>query len=347
MIPSITKRRGVWAFACTCLITAATVGGYFLLIATPGCQSTVAEPLPAPAPYVPAVETLAELRADWDADAAFNWAATPTLATFCRDAYLDPEPAAEAYRAAGFETCHAINHGSHWAFILTQGDLCVVVFRGTDDMADWRTNIDSAPLNTPDGAVHGGFWVAYGHVSNEIAEQVAERKPRFVWTTGHSLGGALAVMCAWDLIDERGIDVHGVMTFGQPMVAMRQLARHFDDILSHRYAHIVNQTDIVARIPPGYSHCGSLVWFKGDAIRRSVPRVFGANGPGAEVADDVELPPLSPEEYEVFKANVLTTEPEVIRTPEGERIYRGDTPFLRDHGMEHYLTAIKKAIGKN
>ena len=61
------------------------------------------------------------------------------------------------------------------------------------------------------------------------------------------------------------------------MVARKQLADHLNTLLLGRYAHFVNEADIVPRVPPTFTHCGSLVWFTGGIIKRSKPKhLFGA-----------------------------------------------------------------------
>ena len=73
--------------------------------------------------------------------------------------------------------------------------------------------------------------------------------------TGHSLGAAMATICA-SRLHELGADLV-LYTFGSPRVGDNIWARQFDDIEAYR---IVNNNDIVCRVPPFgyYSHVGFL-----------------------------------------------------------------------------------------
>ena len=157
----------------------------------------------------------------------------------------------------------------------------------------------------------------------------------------------MAVVAAYDLIENGHRDVHGVMTFGQPMIAGAPLAAHLDRVLFGKFAHFVNDADLVPRVPPSLKHCGSLVWFKPGGIERSKRKrvVYGAKGedePPPAQAD--VLPPLSEQEFEQAKASVRK-EREPKKTPDGRPVYQGNAPFLKDHSMELYLDKIRKNSG--
>merc|ERR1712146_338946 len=88
----------------------------------------------------------------------------------------------------------------------------VVAFRGTEDLRNWITNLHAfgrASLKLPscapgnDVLVHPGFYYAFQSVREQIytaldeLESVVGNYELFV--TGHSLGAALASLCALDL----------------------------------------------------------------------------------------------------------------------------------------------------
>lgn len=325
------------------------LGLSFSVLLSPPRAETVHQPKPDSRPFVPVKQPLDELRQDWDSEAPFTWAATPILAQLSREAYLPSGDAVTAFQSIGFEDCHTIAHGSMWASVISRDDLTVVVFRGTDDNADWQVNLDVATVTTRHGAVHQGFWNAYKSMAVEIVALVAKRKPKVLWTTGHSLGGALAVVCAWDLEENHQCPIHGVATFGQPMVAKAALAKHLETLFRGRYARFVNRTDIVPRIPPRFTDVGSLVWFNETGIRRSPPIGFAAAQPDQPTAVQpdqpaVEVQPLSDQQFREFKRAVLATDRKPSRTPEGEVIYEGDTPYILDHAIEDYMEAIAKEL---
>ncbi|MCA9175395.1 MAG: lipase family protein [Planctomycetales bacterium] len=147
-------------------------------------------------------------------------------------------------------------------------DEIVVCFRGTEKkLDDWVIDLDCSLVSGPlGGKVHQGFYDAlamvWGALHETVAKLMAER-PRQLWLTGHSLGGALAMLAAAKWTDE-GMPVTGIHTFGQPRVGDNEFARNYDFKLRQRSFRHVNHLDIVTRTPPramGYSHAGTLVYF--------------------------------------------------------------------------------------
>ena len=83
--------------------------------------------------------------------------------------------------------------------------------------------------------------------------------------TGHSLGGALALLCAHRLALQT-VPIHSVHTFGQPRVGDHAFAAAYDSLLGDRTYRVVNQNDVVPRLPGvllGYQHAGHLAFLNG------------------------------------------------------------------------------------
>ncbi len=137
----------------------------------------------------------------------------------------------------------------------------VVAYRGTEmHIGDWLTDARALPAeNTEPGIkVHGGFWEALkinrDHEEKTVIDRVEEildrdearqdgvLLPRFF--TGHSLGGALALITAREIAR----DINGACyTFGAPRVANYD---YFKDMKTPVF-RVVNSADIVPRVPPG------------------------------------------------------------------------------------------------
>ena len=85
-----------------------------------------------------------------------------------------------------------------------------------------------------------------------------------IWITGHSLGAALATLCAG-----RYGRAQGVYTFGSPRVGNENFKQHLD-VEIYR---IVNNDDIVPRLPSlgVYTHVGELKFIDCDGIMRGTP----------------------------------------------------------------------------
>ena len=152
----------------------------------------------------------------------------------------------------------------------TQGFVCkrdvedspyvVLAFRGTEkNVADWLTDANCVPVADGETKVHKGFLEAFTGVSDGQYSTVEEKikevlkmpkakdangDPIPLFITGHSLGGALALL-ATKLVAP---DVDGACyTFGAPRVANYE---YFAEVKTPVY-RIVNSCDIVPRVPPG------------------------------------------------------------------------------------------------
>ncbi|MCZ2340443.1 MAG: lipase family protein [Bacteroidales bacterium] len=321
-------------------------GGFVVYVANskPGRGKIIDEDArPEPGPVRP-VTLIERLRAPWDSESYSDWPVAEDLATISETAYLSPVEAEVEYRKLGFVQVNTFVAASMVGHVVSADDVAVVVFRGTDDNSDWLVNLDRNSVETPHGAIHRGFHSAYQPLKPQILKLLEPLSAKHLWITGHSLGGALAVVCAYDLIENEQKSVDGIVTFGQPMVARVKLADHLDSILLGRYARFVNDADIVPRVPPSHTHCGSLVWFTGNGIKRSKVKrmVFGATPGEAPQKADTEdgPPPLSDAEFEAMKAELRAEDMAPNTTPDGKPVYKGNSPWIRDHSMGLYLNKI-------
>jgi len=134
---------------------------------------------------------------------------------------------------------------------------------------------------------HQGFLAAYRSVRCSVLRVVGERlasagqgadasdsssTPWTILLTGHSLGGALATLCAYELAHleladagEAGVERLVVYNFGSPRVGSGAFASHFDASLPDAW-RVVNAADLVPRVPRlmGYAHVGHAVPLRSD-----------------------------------------------------------------------------------
>lgn len=177
--------------------------------------------------------------------------------------YLDdvgtPEQAgrdrlASVLNKANFKLVNVYNEGGTQAFLakMTNDDgsdgMLVLSFRGTElqEKADIWADL-KADLTPIGGSyrVHRGFRDAFGKVEEEISNDLKSHQRLPLYITGHSLGGALAILATSQLASD---SLGACYTFGGPRVGESKLA---DNIKTPIY-RIVNAADGVPRLPPSF-----------------------------------------------------------------------------------------------
>jgi triacylglycerol lipase len=188
------------------------------------------------------------------------------LARLSRIAYRDQTTAARQVGDLGLTLTRFFDGASTQAIIATSASSLYLAFRGTEkDPIDWAKNAQFKPIpGAMGGRVHKGFRLALDEVWNGIAPVLMEQ-PNPVLITGHSLGGALAVLAAARLM-EAGMKPAAVYTYGQPRVGQSDFAGAFEAELGTDTYRVINHIDLVTRIPlliQGYRHCGLRMYFDG------------------------------------------------------------------------------------
>ena len=159
------------------------------------------------------------------------------------------------------------------AFVAGNEQVIIVAFRGTEpnNINDWKTDFkfEKFPVllvgSTQTVNVHRGFWEALNLVWNEITEYIRTFADRgqSIWLTGHSLGGALATLAAFRLIQSSEFSLSGLYTFGQPRVGKWGFADFFNKSQRNKIFRFVNNNDFVTLVPPflfEYAHVGQLYY---------------------------------------------------------------------------------------
>jgi triacylglycerol lipase len=131
------------------------------------------------------------------------------------------------------------------------------------------------------GRVHSGFKQEVDHLW-PIIEQTLTSNELPLWFAGHSLGGAMATICAERCkVSKIPSNPQALFTFGSPRVGDRAYV-NYCELVHFRW---VNNNDIVTRVPPpwfGYHHGGREMYIdcKGrvrdvEGWRRAVDRLRG------------------------------------------------------------------------
>jgi len=150
-------------------------------------------------------------------------------------------------------------------FIALVEKAAFVAFEGTNEIKDWLTNGDVRFVKGTWGWVHKGFRDGLNKVWPDMKRFLNDHADAFesIWFTGHSLGGALAMLAAADFLVEKG-KVDGVYTFGQPRVGDGIFRRYFDHKLYGCTFRFANDRDVVPRVLPrelGYCDAGRSFYF--------------------------------------------------------------------------------------
>lgn len=240
---------------------------------------------------------------DWQ-DSSFSWDKAYLSAVFSKAAYLHiPEFESDNINRAYLIPCSTyrkvIQKGlvQDYRFSENKSDLPVLTYssslfvsviievdqivfvslRGTQKLYDWFVNVQVSKIKwLPSGCFggdylfHRGFYKAIvkemKHLGDEISKRFGEN--RNIYSTGHSLGGALAAILnatagarkflkhpchPWPRYNNFQHDILGCYTFGMPRYG------NFNTVigLPGPY-HIYNKHDIVSAVPPkfmGYDDC--------------------------------------------------------------------------------------------
>jgi len=121
---------------------------------------------------------------------------------------------------------------------------------------------------------------AYAIVRSKLRSLLEEHKDAKFIVTGHSLGGALAILFPTVLVVHEETEIMerllGVYTFGQPRIGNRQLGRFMEPHLDRpvpKYFRVVYCNDIVPRLPYDdktflYKHFGQCLYYNSHYIEK-------------------------------------------------------------------------------
>lgn len=188
------------------------------------------------------------------------------LAELAMVAYNDPDEATRAAKIIGFPDLSFYDRDGSQAYRLRNDHDCVVICRGTEPN-EWNdiradANVASVLAETA-GKVHRGFKKEVDDLW-PMLETALMHNVQPLWFCGHSLGGAMATICAGRcfLSHIRSIPDQ-LFTFGSPRVGNKRYI-NFVKLEHYRY---VNNNDVVTRTPPsflGYRHSGTEVYLNSD-----------------------------------------------------------------------------------
>ena len=139
-------------------------------------------------------------------------------------------------------------------YVFASNKAIIIVFTGTVFVDEWTEDaeVTQVPISklggrTTGDKAHKGFYDMYCSIRDQLLDIVKENhmeNSQTVYITGHSLGGALATLAAYDLVNF----VPRVYTFAAPRVFNITGAKRYDQIITYSY-RVHNTEDIFTSLP--------------------------------------------------------------------------------------------------
>ncbi|MGF1873597.1 lipase family protein [Photobacterium indicum] len=197
------------------------------------------------------------------------------------------------------------------AFVLYNPDTIVVAIRGSQEFADWMSDLNTTktPI-TLDGEedisddapyyAHSGFYNYISRIKKQINDFIKKKIfiddiKRNIFIAGHSLGGAAACLYATFLSENDSlmpmVNHLRVFTYGEPRSLNGAAVQQKNHLMHYRH---VNFADIVPCVPPhilGFRHHGRLIQmftYRGDKQVLVLPSQSGIDTLGEKNKDNVE-----------------------------------------------------------
>lgn len=158
--------------------------------------------------------------------------------------------------------------------VVRKNERLIVAFRGTEpeNLSDWFTDVKIELERTEwrNARVHQGFYTTLNSIWQQLCADIFSLRTQSqpIDFTGHSLGGALALLAAarfaYEETEQRQM-IGEIYTFGQPRTGDGNFTQCVQDLFPRNYFRFVNDLDAVAHLPPegitAYRHAGTLFHF--------------------------------------------------------------------------------------
>ena len=173
------------------------------------------------------------------------------------------------------------------AFITRNRRDVIICFRGTviNNISNWRADFRASRASMDSfGGVHKGFNTALSSVWEGIKNHISPRKKQRVWLTGHSMGGALALLAGVRFVTEfKKFDkylIKGIYGFGSPRVGDKEFESAFKNSCLHNRCFIfAKYNDVITVVPPyikkimEYRDVGSIKYFDRKGVLKTKERL--------------------------------------------------------------------------
>jgi hypothetical protein len=149
------------------------------------------------------------------------------------------------------------------AFVAMKGKSLYVVFRGTSSKKDAQNDasIDKVPFINPGDKVHIGFKSSWDAVKEIVLKNVYKMGGQYdkIVVCGHSLGAAVATLCAYNISHVYDAVPVECCTIGSPRVGNKTFKENYDS-KNIKTLRIVHNNDVVTHSPfIGYYHVNHML----------------------------------------------------------------------------------------
>lgn len=178
-----------------------------------------------------------------------------TMLYFCHIAYLSPHDISAKLKDYGAHKVCVYNYEEMQASLAEFDDFAVVSFRGIEKWGELKIILRFWKKDFSNIKAHAGFVDSIKKISRSLIKDLEElpRDKRLIFT-GHSMGGALAMLLALHF------EPTEVCTFGTSKIAGGpEFRKHYDGVKVRR---IMTEGDFVGYLPPylpgisNYEHIG-------------------------------------------------------------------------------------------
>lgn len=175
------------------------------------------------------------------------------FANIAQTTYDNPKYSRAKFKALGYNIIKFFDINGAQAYLLTNGTITVLSFRGTEvtEKSDVLADIKFGKIiEACGGKVHAGFKGEINKLWDSITTTLADI-PDNIYVTGHSLGAAMATIAASRMQDR----VTALITFGSPRVGNTEFVKN----MTVEHYRVQNNCDDVTKVPfrlMGFTHHG-------------------------------------------------------------------------------------------
>ena len=193
-------------------------------------------------------------------------------------AYKEPEDANKTFQKHGFDYYKFIDKDGAQCYVIWNNTDAVVCFRGTEpkEVSDIKADLNAIQKQGfhNKGDVHAGFQGEINKVWDDLISTILDIQDRNIYITGHSLGGAMATICA-KRFQEQKIEPQSLYTYGSPRVGDKRWVK----TLQVPHYRRQNNNDVLCKVPlwlMGYRHHGMNIYigYNGMIVKMNMWRRF-------------------------------------------------------------------------